>query len=80
MTEGPHLANDREGDLPPATARAVRLAGLSLVWERLWPRLDAWGQRQKAAAWVAGQAAGEGFVALDVVPVGNAGARDTAAR
>lgn len=39
MTEGPHLANDREGDLPPATARAVRLAGLSLVWERLWPRL-----------------------------------------
>ena len=48
--------------------------------QRLWPRLDAWGQRQKAAAWVAGQAAGEGFVALDVVPVGNAGARDTAAR
>lgn len=41
MTEGPHRPDDREGDLPPATARAVGLAGLSLVWERLWPRLAA---------------------------------------
>ncbi len=39
MTEGPQRLNTREGDLPPATARAVGLAGLSLVWERLWPRL-----------------------------------------
>ncbi|MCM5556653.1 TIGR02302 family protein [Pleomorphomonas sp. JP5] len=39
MTEGPHRPNDREGDLPPATARAIGLAGLSLAWERLWPRL-----------------------------------------
>lgn len=39
MTEGPLRPDSREGDLPPATARAVALSGLSLAWERLWPRL-----------------------------------------
>ncbi|MBS1164651.1 MAG: hypothetical protein H6R00_676 [Proteobacteria bacterium] len=39
MTEGPHRPEDRESDLPTATARAVALSGLSLAWERLWPRL-----------------------------------------
>lgn len=39
MTEGLHRPEDREGELPTATARAVALSGLSLAWERLWPRL-----------------------------------------
>lgn len=39
MTEGPHRPEDRESDLPIATARAVALSRLSLAWERLWPRL-----------------------------------------
>lgn len=39
MTEGPYRPEDREGDLPTATVRAVTLSGLSLAWERLWPRL-----------------------------------------
>ncbi|WP_370676455.1 TIGR02302 family protein [Pleomorphomonas sp. PLEO] len=39
MTEGPHRPEDRNSDLPIATARAVALSGLSLAWERLWPRL-----------------------------------------
>ncbi|MBS1181082.1 MAG: hypothetical protein H6Q99_962 [Proteobacteria bacterium] len=38
MTEGPYRPDDREG-LPPAAERAVALSGLSLAWERLWPRL-----------------------------------------
>lgn len=40
MSEKPHQPDDREGDLPTATARAVALSKLSLVWERLWPRLS----------------------------------------
>lgn len=39
MTEGPHRPEDRESDLPIATARAVALSRLSLAWERAWPRL-----------------------------------------
>jgi len=39
MTEGPHRPEGRESDLPTVTARAVALSGLSLAWERLWPRL-----------------------------------------
>ncbi|WP_084633088.1 TIGR02302 family protein [Pleomorphomonas oryzae] len=39
MTEGPHRPEDRGDDLPIVTARAVMLSGLSLAWERLWPRL-----------------------------------------
>lgn len=39
MTEGLHPPDDRQGELPPATTRAVALAGLSLAWEHLWPRL-----------------------------------------
>lgn len=39
MIEGPLRPDNREGDLPSATARAVALSGLSLAWERLWPRL-----------------------------------------
>lgn len=39
MTEGPHRPEDRQGDLPTTTVRAVTLSGLSLAWERLWPRL-----------------------------------------
>ncbi|SFM55879.1 TIGR02302 family protein [Pleomorphomonas diazotrophica] len=39
MTEGPLRPDSRDGDLPSATARAVALSGLSLAWERLWPRL-----------------------------------------
>lgn len=43
--------------------------------QRLWPRLEAWGQRHGATALAAGKAGTDGFVALDVVPVGNHGQR-----
>lgn len=39
--------------------------------QRLWPRLEAWGQKQTAAALASGQASGDGFVALDFLNVGN---------
>jgi uncharacterized protein (TIGR02302 family) len=39
MTEKTSRPDDREGDLPASTARAVALSGLSLTWERLWPAL-----------------------------------------
>lgn len=40
MSEKPHRPDDREGDMPTSTARAVALSRLSLAWERLWPRLS----------------------------------------
>jgi len=39
--------------------------------QRLWPRLEAWGQKQTAWALAFGQAAGNEFVALDLLAVGN---------
>ncbi len=38
--------------------------------QRLWPRLEAWGQQQAATSLAAGQASGDGFVALDFLSVG----------
>jgi uncharacterized protein YfaA (DUF2138 family) len=36
---------------------------------RLWPRLESWGQKQAATAWVGTKASTDGFVALEAKPV-----------
>lgn len=38
--------------------------------QRLWPRLEAWGQKQTASVLVSGHATGDGFVSLDLFAVG----------
>jgi uncharacterized protein YfaA (DUF2138 family) len=40
---------------------------------RLWPRLDAWGKTQQAAALVANTSSSDGFVSLDAKPLGARG-------
>ena len=40
---------------------------------RLWPRLESWGQKQSATAWVGANVSTDGFVALESKPVNGRG-------